>query len=144
MVTIGWRQRLETTATTAWTTGRFDMLDEVLSPDYIWYLTTAPEGFHREQLDAILVQIREALPDMAVQIDDFLQDGDRIAVRWSSRGTHQNHFFGVPPTGRVATASGALFARLKGDIVIESWSTWDPRDMLHGLGIIFLGTDYAT
>jgi steroid delta-isomerase-like uncharacterized protein len=55
------------------------------------------------QLEALLDFTRHmfsAFPDMLVNIDSMVAEGDTVVVHWSARGTHIGEFLGTPPTGR--------------------------------------------
>ncbi len=40
------------------------------------------------------------------QIEDIIAEGDRVMVRWTSHGTQQGEFNGLPPTGAQVSNSG--------------------------------------
>lgn len=80
--------------------------------------------------------VRAAFPDLHTEIEELVEEGDRLAVRWRSTGRHTDTFLGVPPTGRPVEVSGATFARFDGDTVTEESVTFDSRQLLEALGII--------
>lgn len=44
--------------------------------------------------------IKTAFPDAAVELQQQLVDGDRVASHWIVTGTHLGDFFGIAPTGK--------------------------------------------
>lgn len=55
------------------------------------------------ELEALLDFTRHvfsAFPDMLVNIDSMVAEGDTVVVHWSASGTHIGEFLGTPPTGR--------------------------------------------
>ncbi|HEY8756343.1 MAG TPA: ester cyclase, partial [Candidatus Dormibacteraeota bacterium] len=42
----------------------------------------------------------------------MVAEGDRVAVRWRSRGTQSGEFMGIPPTNRSYEIAGIDFHRL--------------------------------
>ena len=126
----------------AWNEGRVELMDDVLSPDYVRHVDTRATAMTREDFKQMILTTREGFPDITTSIDEILCEGDRVAIRWHSRGTHLAPYRGVPPTGRVVSAAGATFARFANDMMVESWSTWDPRGMLAAMGVISLGEDH--
>jgi predicted ester cyclase len=65
-----------------WEQGNIDLLDELLSPDYINHnlaapdLSTGPEG-----VKAVVSMFRSAMPDLKVVVEDMIADGDKVATR---------------------------------------------------------------
>lgn len=117
----------------AWNRGDTDALDRLLAPGYVRH------GHSEQSLDDLKAGItacRDGIPDLRTAIDDCVAEGDRLAVRWHSSGTHTGPLLEVPPTGREITVSGATFSRVEDGLIVEEWVTWDPRQMLHALGVI--------
>jgi len=56
---------------------------------------TGPDG-----ANAVLRWLRGAFDDLSYEILDAFADGDRMAMRVATRGTHTGKFMGKPATGR--------------------------------------------
>lgn len=133
------RQRLLTTWAAAWDRGDVDALDSLLSPRYRRHTRSAAEGRTRADLKAMILNSRVAFPDLTTMVEEIVEDGDRLAVRWRSSGTHMGYYLGVPPTKKPVTVTGATFALFDGDVIVEEWVTWDPRELLSSLGVLSVG-----
>src|SRR5689334_10889277 len=48
----------------------------------------------------------DAFPDIRIQIDELVEEGDKVAVRFTCTSTHTGHGLGVAPTNRRATFTG--------------------------------------
>jgi len=120
----------------AWDEGQVEALDELLSPGYVRRRGPAAVPQDREHLKNSIRAVRAAFPDLRTEIEEMVEDGDRLAIRWRSTGHHTGAFLGVPPTGRPVEVSGATFARFEGSAVAEEWVTFDSRQLLESLGII--------
>ena len=131
-------ERLNDAIVTAWSSGEFNLLNTVLSPNFEWHTSTSPDVLGREDLKDLLVQVRHALPDIGFAIEDYVESENTLAVRWTTRATHSRVYYGIPPTHRVINSTGAAFATVTDDLISHVWSTWDPRSLLRGVGIIFL------
>ena len=51
-----------------------------------------------------------AFPDGYVVIDDLIAEGDKVVKRWTSRGSHQGEFAGIPATGKQVSFTGTTYA----------------------------------
>jgi predicted ester cyclase len=69
-------------------------------------------------------------------VDDQFAEGDKVATRWTARGTHTGEIAGIAPTGRDVTVTGLTISRFASGKVVEEWSTWDTLGMLVQLGVI--------
>lgn len=135
------KQRVIDAWEAAWDRGEVEVLDGILSPDYRRRSAAGEEGETREEFKASIITTRAAFPDLVTTIDEILEEGDRVAVRWHSVGRHERSFLGVPATGLEVRVQGATFARFEDDLVAEEQVTWDPRALLTALGIIHVGED---
>lgn len=128
--------RLRAAWTAAWDQGDVAALDDLLSPSYV--RLRGPQGIEqsREGFKESIRAVREAFPELRTEIEDLVEEGDRLAVRWRSTGRHTGPFLGVPPTGRPIEVSGSTFARFDGDSIVEERVTFDSRQLLEALGII--------
>jgi steroid delta-isomerase-like uncharacterized protein len=134
------RKLIEQSWAAAWDRGDVDKLDELLAPGY--RRLGADESQDLTQFKASIVATRTAFPDLTTTIDDIVIEGDRAAIRWHSKGTHEHPLLGVPATKRTVEVSGATFARFESDLIAEEFVTWDPRSLLSALGIISVGQDH--
>jgi predicted ester cyclase len=58
-----------------------------------------------------------------------------VAVRWTTRATHQDEFMGIAATGnQIAVTSFGIF-RLSGGKIVESWDTFNVVEMMQQLGV---------
>jgi predicted ester cyclase len=69
-------------------------------------------------------------------IDDLIAEGDKVVKRWSSRGTHQLEFAGIPATSKQVTFTGTTTYRLAGGKIVEAWWSDELFGMLEQLGAI--------
>jgi steroid delta-isomerase-like uncharacterized protein len=117
---------------------KLDELDKYFSPEYVRHSDAG--DYSRDELAEILKILREAFPDFATQTEDMIAEGDRVAYRWVSTGTHLGPYMGVPPTGKPIVAGGINIARIGDDgRIAEEWSSWNKASFLHALGIIPIG-----
>jgi predicted ester cyclase len=64
-----------------------------------------------------------AQPDLRFTVDDLVGEGDRVAVRWTQRGTQTGPMLGQPPNGRAIEHSAVVILRIGDDAKIaERWA----------------------
>lgn len=132
------QKRVAIAVGTAWASGEFNLLNTVLSPTFTWHTSNSADVLTREDLKDLLMQVRHAMPDIDFTMDDVVEAGDKLAMRWTIKATHSRLYYGVPPTNRIITSCGSAFVTVTDDLISHTWSTWDPRDLMRGVGIIFL------
>ena len=74
-------------------------------------------------------------PDFRFTIEEMIAEGDKVVVRWTTRGTHQGIFRGIPPTGKQVTITGVEIHRVVGGKIVEGWRKWDRIDVMQQLGV---------
>jgi predicted ester cyclase len=79
---------------------------------------------------------RAAFPDLQIRIDDIIAEGQMVAFRWTSSGTHRGELFGTQPTGKQITTSGISILRTAGGKVAEDWVNWDTLGLLQQIGAV--------
>jgi predicted ester cyclase len=118
-------------------TGSFEAIDEFVSPDYVGHDPAAPEDIRGpEGARANMEKYIAGFPGGAIKVDDQIAEGEKVATRWTGRGTHTGELAGIAPTGRDVTVSGLTISRFEGGLVVEEWTTWDTLGMLVQLGAV--------
>ena len=121
--------------------GRMELLDELVSEDVINHdpassETITPEearGFEgfREHVKAI----RTGMPDVEITIEDTIAAEDRVMVRFTITGTHEDTFAGIEATGNRAEQSGMVVYRIEDGTIVERWSEMDTLEFIEQLGV---------
>jgi predicted ester cyclase len=70
---------------------------------------------------------RSVFPDLEIQVDDQVVDGDRVASRWTARGTNR---------GRSAELHGITISHIEAGKIVEDWTVSDTVGLLRQLGPI--------
>ncbi len=97
--------------------GRLDDLANVIGADYV----AADGNRGPDAFAAIIGRLRTAFPDITYTLDDLVADGDRVAARWTWRGTFSAQFRDISPTGKRVVNSGmAIFRVADGKIVAST------------------------
>jgi steroid delta-isomerase-like uncharacterized protein len=117
--------------------GRFEIGDELFDQDYVGHDVASPEPIRgpdgvRQQAEGY----RTAFPDLQLTVEDQVAEGDKVATRWTARGTHDGDLLGIAPTGKQATVSGMTIDRFSGGKIVESWDNWDALGLMQQIGAV--------
>ncbi len=117
--------------------GNVDLADELYAPDYVTH-SVGPDFLPTlEGLKMFIRALREGLPDLHCPVEEVVAEGDRVAGRFSLRGTHTGILFGIPATGKQVVAGVMVIARFdEAGKWVEDWNSWDQVGMLQQLGVI--------
>jgi predicted ester cyclase len=74
-----------------------------------------------------------AFPDLHVDLEDIVSEGDRVAVRWRVSMTHLGDHLGFPATGKKGTLDGSTFLIVKDNVVTEGWNQMDLQALIQKL-----------
>ncbi len=77
-----------------------------------------------------------AFPDMCVEVEDLITDGDRAAVRITLTGTHQGELMGIPASGKAISVQAMTILRFENDKCVERWSELDMVGLMTQIGAI--------
>ena len=102
-----------------WNTGDLTGLDETTTEDYFLHGEHGQEAGRLEDLKDTIRTYRAAFPDLAMTLQETIAQEDRLAYRWTMRGTHQGEFEGIAPTGRAVTFCGITIVHLQGGRISE-------------------------
>jgi steroid delta-isomerase-like uncharacterized protein len=77
-----------------------------------------------------------AFGDLHITVDDVIEEGDRIAIRWTATGRHTGDGLGFPATNKQMHVSGVTIARIRDGKLVEGWNNFDALTMLQQLGAV--------
>jgi predicted ester cyclase len=79
---------------------------ELISPGAVFHVPGRPEPLQGPAgYLEIIGMMRGGFPDIQWTLEEMIAEGDKVAARFTMRGTHQGVFFGVPPTGKKIAVS---------------------------------------
>lgn len=78
----------------------------------------------------------EAMPDLEDTIDMLIADGDLIAVRYTTTGTHEGELLGIEPTGQTVAVTSMAVVRVADGELVEWWNHPDRFGLFQQLGLI--------
>ncbi|MHA7685694.1 ester cyclase [Cupriavidus sp. PET2-C1] len=110
---------------------------ELISPEAAFHVPGRPEpvvgpaGYLE-----IIGMMRGGFPDIQWTLEELVAEGEKVAARFTMRGTHQGTFFGVPPTGKKIEVQATNFYRLSGGKFVEERGQPDLLSLLQQIGAV--------
>jgi predicted ester cyclase len=116
--------------------GNLAIVDELVTTNSVLHLLggqkfKGPEGFKQ-----FVTMFRTAFPDIHITIDDMVAEGDKVANRYTWRGTHKGELMGIAPTGKQVTVTGIKITQFVGGKQVEGWISGDQLGMMQQLGVV--------
>jgi steroid delta-isomerase-like uncharacterized protein len=112
--------------------GRYELFDQIYTKDFVKHVDLRDHTLAEEIEDA--KGTRGASSDMAITIDDMIAEGDRVAIRYTGRGTNDGPLSGMPPSGRKMAITGMTIYRLVDGRIAEEWTTYNMLEIMRQLG----------
>ena len=115
--------------------GKLEVADEILGPGFVFHMpNTDVAGV--DGTKQLATAFRTAFPDLRITHEDAVAAGNRVAIRWTARGTHRGDFQGVPPSGKAIQLRGADFYRIEHGKIAEAWIDYNVFEILQQMGAL--------
>jgi steroid delta-isomerase-like uncharacterized protein len=111
------------------------LLDQVLGRTWVDIPPAPGQPPGPEGAKQILTELRTAFPDLAIRIQDILQDGNKVVVRSEISGTQRSALMGFPAKNRKLTIQAIDIHEIVDGKIIRTWHTEDWLTGLHQLGV---------
>ena len=121
-----------------WHAKNYDVIDQLLTPDFIAHNLPAGLPANREGYKKVAAFIHKAFPDIHYTIEDIIADKDKVVLRWDSRGTHKGEFMGIPATNKKVSRSGITIYRIAEGRIAEWWNASDLLTIMRQIGVFSL------
>ena len=113
------------------------LAQELISPDAVFHVPgrsepmRGPAGYL-----SIIGMMRAGFPDIQWTLEEMVAEGDKVAARFTMRGTHRGTFSGVPPTGKSIRVQAMNIYRLSDGQFVEERGQPDMLVLLQQIGAI--------
>ena len=116
--------------------GKLDQIDTLIAAEYIDHNPIGPGGESGiEGFKQTVRALRFAFPDLRFTVEQMIVNGDQVVTRTTMRGTHENSFMGIDPTGKQVTVSGFDIFRIADGVVAERWGTLDGLTLMQQMEV---------
>ncbi len=118
-----------------WNVGDTTAVDELMATDAAIHMPTG-EVVDPEGLKSFAAMWRESFPDWHSSLEELIAEGDKVAERWTGRGTHQGELQGIPATGRRVEVPGSVFYRIVDGKIVEFRGQLDIMSLMQQIGAV--------
>ncbi len=105
--------------------GNLDVIDELLSPDFVDRSLLPGQGPTREDFKRTNKEILDAFSATSFTIVEQIAEGDTVVTKYRQSGVSRGETAGLPPTEEEDTVEGIHIHRISGGKITEEWSTID-------------------
>ena len=70
-------------------------------------------------------EFTEAMPDLHYKVEEVIEDGNRVAVRWSAQATHKNDFGPFKASNKKSDHWGITILDIRDDKISKLWNVED-------------------
>jgi steroid delta-isomerase-like uncharacterized protein len=115
-----------------WNEGRIETVEELLAPDAVIH-GLGEQGLAVRGPKAFLnffATMRSAFPDIHVQVEQVVNQGEWFAARFSASMTYTGGGLGFAANQKKAKIDGMAMGRIVNGKIAEGWNIWDQRALL--------------
>jgi steroid delta-isomerase-like uncharacterized protein len=118
--------------------GNLSIADETFASDFVNH-TPFGENHGPQGAKQFVKMLRSAFPDLHATVEDQVAEGDKVATRFTARGTHKGELNGIPASANTMEISGIVISRFANGKIIEQWGNPDVFGLMRQIGAIPMG-----
>jgi steroid delta-isomerase-like uncharacterized protein len=122
----------------AWNTRNLSIPDEIFAPSFAITdegspipVVNGPDGVKQR-----IVEYCAAFPDLAIEVEGMIAEGDTVITTWTLRGTHRGEFLGVAASGNKVEVTGTTLHRIEDGVIAEARVNWDTLSLMRQIGAL--------
>jgi steroid delta-isomerase-like uncharacterized protein len=113
------------------------LAEELISSNAIFHVPGRPEPMRGPAgYLAIIEMMRGGFPDIQWTLEEMVAEDDKVAARFTMRGTHQGTFMGVPPSGKEITVQAMNIYHLSDGKFVKEHGQPDMLGLLQQIGAV--------
>jgi steroid delta-isomerase-like uncharacterized protein len=109
--------------------------DELLAPNFVLHIPL-PSAPGIQGMNDVITACRAAFEHLNVNVEDMVEEGDKVAARFTARGIHKGAFMGLQPTNKSITMTGIEIFRIENSKIAELWGEANLLGLMQQLGIL--------
>ena len=116
--------------------GNLGAVDELVADNYVDHTPPPKIPDNKAGLKQTVKMFRSAFPDLRMSVEDIVEEGNKVAFRTVTHGTHRGELMGIAPTGRSVSVNEEHFLRFTDGKIAEHWGVEDNLAMMQQLGVV--------
>ncbi len=106
--------------------GDLDVAEQIFADEVLFHYPLG-ELSGLDSVKQYIGTVRTAFPDIRFTVEDLFGEDNRVACRWTLRGTQTGKFRGNPPSGKRVQVPGNTIFRLSDGRIEELWISFNPN-----------------
>ena len=111
-------------------------IDELVEPDATIRTPLPGDATGAEKLKQVWTVLLRGLPDLQLNVEDLIGEGDKVVARIVCTGTHLGEYMGLEPTGKSIAYDEIFIFRFANGRVVETWGVVDVYAQMKQIGVI--------
>lgn len=116
-----------------WNQHNLDTVKELLTEDSVCYTDEGPIQGPDEFLRRQYIPFMAAFPELRVNVEAAIADGNDVVVRWTAAGIHAGDGLGFPATHKKLDFRGISWIQLRDGKFLDGWQSSNIIDVLRDL-----------
>jgi steroid delta-isomerase-like uncharacterized protein len=114
------------------------MLDEHVTEDFVEHEEMAgiQAGTGRDLAEQQISMMQRAISDLRFNVDELVQEDNKVVARVTVTGTHTGEFMGIPASGNKLEFRAIDVFHFRGDKISDHWGVTDSAAMMMQMGAI--------
>jgi predicted ester cyclase len=101
------------------------VIDEIFATNIVLHSADGRDIRGLKDHKQMFGEMFDAFPDGHMTLDDMLAEGDNVAIRYTTTGTHNGEYMGILPTHKTVTISMIEIDHIVGGKFVEAWARTD-------------------
>jgi predicted ester cyclase len=112
-------------------------IDEVFAPDALIATPLSIRAAGGQAIKEVFATLHHAFPDLHIEVDDVIAEGDKLVSRHTVTGTHcGGEYLGLAPTGKSVTYDEIFVVRFEHGRIAQTWGIVDVLAQMRQLGVV--------
>jgi steroid delta-isomerase-like uncharacterized protein len=107
---------------------KIEATKDFVTPDIIYH-GAFEEVRGLEDFKQWMTEDLSAFPDMQITILDDFGEQNKVAMRWTAKGTHEKDIADIPASHKKVEIEGAEIFHFEADKIKEAWTIFDAREL---------------
>ncbi|MDN7242923.1 ester cyclase [Planococcus sp. N028] len=116
------------------TQGNVEVIEELTTEDFVYH---ARDSDHpKETMKSFMKWFRSVFHDDEWELNDFIEQENKLVVRYTGWLTYKGGWFGIPPNNQRVKETGMMIFKFEGERVNELWCENSDAAILYELGAL--------